>query len=402
MEHQPFSAGAAEVDITPPVGLPMDGYMARSGVNQGIHDPLMAQILVLDDGRMRIAIVALDVIAVSAAFSDGLRQALATALETTPPAIMICASHTHAGPVGLQNRFPVGSNPQILPELSQMVTQRLVTGAQTTASRLAPARLVYGVGEISGIGGDRNRPRPAPDPRVTALRVETIEGTPIAIIFHYACHPTILGPQLLYSADFPGAARDRLHQHYPNVPCLYLNGAAGNISTRFSRRDQSFDEVARLGTLLGDHVRALLEQPQESATALGADTITVDLPVRPFPAAATRRLEASGIARIDETRAEGAVIETNLRRKFTGRRVQPAALSILRIGPWKLLGVPGEAFNELAMLPDPFVRVIGYANDYVGYFPTQEAIDAQTYEALSSPYDARAHVMIRDALISKL
>ncbi len=63
--------GVSEVNITPPVGLPMDGYMARSGVSRGIHDPLLAQVLVLDDSHMRMAIVALDVLAVSAQFSDG-------------------------------------------------------------------------------------------------------------------------------------------------------------------------------------------------------------------------------------------------------------------------------------------------------------------------------------------
>jgi hypothetical protein len=42
--------------------------------------------------------------------------------------------------------------------------------------------------------------------------------------------------------------------------------------------------------------------------------------------------------------------------------------------------------------------VAGYANDYFGYFPTQAAIDGATYEALSSPFDARAHMLLQDRL----
>ena len=42
----------------------------------------------------------------------------------------------------------------------------------------------------------------------------------------------------------------------------------------------------------------------------------------------------------------------------------------------------------------PQALVIGYANDYLGYFPTQTAIDEATYEALSSAFDARAHQLL--------
>src|SRR5438067_2287037 len=102
-------AGASEIDITPPVGLPMDGYMARVGVSQGIHDPLLAQVLVLDDANRRVALVALDVLAVGAAFADMLRRSLATLLTTNQNAVLVCASHTHAGPAGLHNWLAAGT-----------------------------------------------------------------------------------------------------------------------------------------------------------------------------------------------------------------------------------------------------------------------------------------------------
>src|SRR5258708_3685124 len=98
-----FRIGVTEVDITPPVGLPMDGYMARAGVSTGVHDPLLAQVLVLEDGDMRAALVTLDVMGVSVSFTKPLRSSLAAVIGTIPDAILICASHTHAGPAGLQD-----------------------------------------------------------------------------------------------------------------------------------------------------------------------------------------------------------------------------------------------------------------------------------------------------------
>jgi hypothetical protein len=401
-----FRAAAAEIEITPPIGLPMDGYMTRHQNNTGTHDPLMGQILVLEDGQNRAAIVALDVLAVSAAAADPIRRALAEITGTTPAAILVCPSHTHAGPAGLQRWFPVGDAPEVSMELVAALVQRLKEATHTAVSAMQPARLRYAVGNVEGIGGDRNQPRSASDPAVTVWTIEGEDGAPIAVVFHYACHPTVLGPQLAYSADFPGAARAYLRQqlgeNLPGAVYMYLNGAAGNISTRFYRRAQTFDEVARLGMLLGERVAALLQVAERcEAVPLRASAVEVDLPVRHIPDNASYAFAASGNVRIDQTKAEGAAIEAQLARAFKGRNAIRATLAALQLGPWWLCGVPGEPFNELAdalRQKSPFSLVIGYANDYLGYFPTQAAIDAQTYEALSSPYDARAHAIIQNTL----
>ena len=45
--------GAAAIDITPPVGTALDGYGGRLDVSLGVHDPLYARALYLDDGITR-------------------------------------------------------------------------------------------------------------------------------------------------------------------------------------------------------------------------------------------------------------------------------------------------------------------------------------------------------------
>jgi Neutral/alkaline non-lysosomal ceramidase, N-terminal len=394
-----------EVDITPSIGLPMDGYLARTGVSSGVHDPLMAQVLVLDDGLTRAVIVTLDALAVSGAVTARLRRSLSTALGATTDAIMICASHTHAGPSGLQDWFPIGVSSGLNDELIDLIDVRLTRAAREARDRLAPARLAFAAGEVDGIGTDRNHGGPAPDPLVTVLSFEKPDSVPIAIIFHYACHPTVLGPQLDYSTDFPGAARRHVQASFPGAVCLYLNGAAGNISTRFTRRDQTFGEVERLGVVLAERVLALLDHSERATPALSLDSRLVDLPVRAFTAQPTSLGQTSEHPRIEQTRAEGRAIEARLRENLRDHRSVQATLSALRIGPWALFGVPGEPFNELAAdlhRVSPQALVLGYANDYLGYFPTEQAISDRTYEALSSPYDARALDMIRHALVSML
>ncbi len=401
-----FQVGAAETNITPAPGLPMDGYVARQGPSTGAHDPLLAQVLVLGVGEARVALVTLDALAVSASFADPLRARLAALLGTTPDAVMVCPSHTHCGPAGLQDWFPAGAAPALDPTLTAMVGGRILTAAEEALRRLAPARLVYGAAEVTGIGGDRNQPGRVPEHRVTALRFDRPDGTPTALLFHYACHPTVLGPQTReYSADYPGAARERLRATWPRAVCMYLNGAAGNISPRYFRREQSFAEARRLGGLLAEGVVAALERPQRAAAHLGWRCQAVELPVRAFPTDATPPEPPAGSDRLAQARAEGMALQARLRLAFGGRATQRASLCALRIGPWALVGVPGEPFGELAVAVRqgaPQALIVGYANDYVGYFPTQAAIEAGTYEALSSPYDARAQAILQERIVRLL
>ncbi len=393
-------AGAAETDITPEPGLPLDGYTARQGVSAGAHDPLLAQVLVLRSSGKQAAIVALDTLAVSAAFARPLRAQLASLLATSPDAILISASHTHCGPAGLQNWFPPGSAPAVNPQLAAMITQRVTAATRHALSRLEPARLSAGSGPVAGVGGDRNHCDRAITTPVSALRFDRRSGEPLAAVLHYACHPTVLGPQTLaYSADFVAAARRRWQAACPGSVCLYLNGAAGDISTRCFRREQSFAEAERVGALLAQRALDLAAAP--AGAGLSWDTATVELPLRTLDDRAEPVTPAAGAGRLAQVQAEGAAIAARMAAAFSGQSAVRAEVTALRVGGWALLAVPGEPFSALAAQMQAAAAqalVIGYANDYLGYFPTQQAVDGRTYEALSSPYDARALRLLQAAL----
>jgi neutral ceramidase len=234
------------------------------------------------------------------------------------------------------------------------------------------------------------------------FRFEALDGDVIAVLFHYACHPTVLGPNTLeYSADWPGAARRRIQAHYPDATVAFLNGAIGNISTRYFRHESTFAEAERLGGLVGERVIELLVRADENPPQLDAASHDVKLPVREFPI--DRELDSTGDARRDTTQGEGAVLERELAAAFKGRDSISAQVYALKLGKWTLFGIPGEAFSELALVVrerEPNALIVGLVNDYVGYFPTQAAIDAATYEALSSLYDARAHETIFQTLMA--
>ena len=53
-------AGAAKIDITPSMGVSLDGSISKNGPATSVHDRLHARALVLEDGTSKIAIVVVD------------------------------------------------------------------------------------------------------------------------------------------------------------------------------------------------------------------------------------------------------------------------------------------------------------------------------------------------------
>ena len=50
-----FRAAAAQVDLDPIVGARLTGFATRLDPSVGLHDPLTAKLLLLDDGATRLA-----------------------------------------------------------------------------------------------------------------------------------------------------------------------------------------------------------------------------------------------------------------------------------------------------------------------------------------------------------
>jgi hypothetical protein len=119
---------------------------------------------------------------------------------------------------------------------------KLVDAALEAQSQLQPARVAVGWGE-SFIGVYRREmidehnvlgevPDHPIDSSVGVIRVDDLDGKPIAILFRYSCHPVTMGPlTAVVSSDFPGPARDVV-EHALGGMALFLQGAGGNINPR--------------------------------------------------------------------------------------------------------------------------------------------------------------------------
>lgn len=417
-----IQAASVEIDITPPIGVMMAGYGVRQEANRGIHDPLKAQVLQIKSGDDSVLIITLDLLAVQTQFSDELRAAISHATGIPRNHILLACSHTHSGPQGFNLDDAIFAEKR--DDALQEITLRKISGAcRWAGTLLQPAKLSLGFSRGDGVGLNRNDPLAgASDQQVSVLRVDDLNGKPLAILYNYGCHPTVMGADnLLISADYPGAARVILQGVFPGAVIHFTNSAAGDVSTRFTRRSATFEEVERIGQIMAGAVL----QAMNNADAFEADYVSghlerVDLPLKVFPSVdeikgisqslkeelARMRAAQAPAAEMRKlvTKAEGAEILLQQSEQYAGKVELQAELQRIRVGPLTLIGVPGEPFSRTFLdikeqTKPAQVMLIGYANDCKGYFPETAPGLPSTYENYVSPFSSDAALNIKSTAI---
>ena len=385
---------ATSLDVTPPPGHRLDGYAARSALATGTADPLQATIIWLStETSPGVLWLSLDAIAAGTALTAELSAAAASAAGIPAENVLVCASHTHSGPSGWTGEI----HPVIPADREPALVDQLVTAVANASLVRRPVRASWRSTEVIGVGTNRHRRNGPHDNTAGILALHDLDGTLAAILLDFACHPTAHGPENLHwSADWPGATRAAL------APAVvgYLQGAAGDVSPRFTRQSRGSEEVTRLGKILAEEVNEALKTPglDLPATAPTIRRTTARLRVRDLPIESpTLEPAVSGDSptqRIAQTRQDG-VRGQSLMSTTTLPATYDLPLSHVTLGPVAWLHLPVELFALhgiylQATSPHPITRVIGYTDGYFGYVVDPDAAHQQTYEALITFFDQRA------------
>jgi hypothetical protein len=398
-------------------------------MSTGVHDPLYATGLFLDDGDQKALLVSVDVIWLSKRQIGDARRRIQEVTGVPPTSIMISATHTHSGPVTVQ--MISNANDPVVTAPDRCVIQQIEDGivaAASTAMRVAePAEFGFAEVDVSEIGGNRHDSAGPSLPRVAvfATRATNHPTKLLAIGYVFSVHPTVLHEDsTLVSSDFPGFSRRHLQtcfrsQHY-ELPVLHHIGAAGNQSPRNMVRANTVEEAERLGVRLGMAIEgAVAKMRFLSKWSLKIRTSAIALPLRELPtkeqaatALVTARLKleqfrangsSRGFLRTAECDLFGAEEVVSLVTAAENGELAnvaatclPAEIQTIRVGKMQLVGWPGEVFVEYALQirnDFPHAVVITLAGgELQGYLTTQEAVVGGWYEAsnaiFSSPTSA--------------
>src|SRR6185437_5616543 len=258
MPKSNLKAGAASVQITPPIPMFLAGYPHVRRDSTVVHDPLLSSALYLENGPVRVLLIANDVIYVSKASTARCRKLISDSTGIPPEHILISATHTHSGPKTLD---PIATEadasvPKTDARFVRLLEDTIITAATRAIANAVPAEAGLAVADATGVGTNRRDPAGAKDLGVPVLLVGHAQThRPLAAMLVCSMHPTVLHEDsTLISGDFPAMARQQLQRNVLGDDCviLYHTGPAGNQSPRHVTRANTFEEAERLGTILAD------------------------------------------------------------------------------------------------------------------------------------------------------
>ena len=401
-EALPLRVGFARVKISPDVSDPQHpvwiaGFSQHRAATK-VHDDLWAVACVLDDGRTRLGVVALDAIGF---FHDDVievrRRLLADwRLDYT----VVCSTHNHSTPdlMGLwgPNYTRTGVDRVYRGQVISAAAQ--VLGEAVAALR--PVRMA--LHEIptlpAGLVADTRKPEVFdPDLRVMQF-LDPTNGATVGTIVGWADHPeTPWSKNTEITADFPGYLRDALENGVRHNGMLleagvggihlYVNGAVGGLMSTTPRvtvrdpylqqefKEPSHEKARALGRQLASRILPRLENTNAPAVeraplSIRARTIEVPLDNNGFLLAPVLGLIDRGHARWKWLRTE---------------------VALWRLGDAAVACIPGEIYPELVnggiekapgadfgvdpvevpplreMMPGKTKFIFGLANDEIGY-----------------------------------
>lgn len=390
-----MKAGVAKVDITPPLGVKMWGYFDRLTGAEGTLDPLYARILVLEAGGKRLAYVDLDLgRTFGPASLDRMREAAKK--NSGINYVMLQATHTHAGPV-IMDQYPSGT-----PSWETAALGKIDQAIHDAQQHAVPVRIGVGYGEAT-IGYNRRRANPdgsvtmlwqnpaktptSPvDPVIAVLRIDQMDGQPLAVLVNYATHPVTFGPDnMQYSADFPGVMCRVVEQAFDGKPlAFFVQGAPGDINVYDATTTVANDAVGRrdwagetLGKAAADAAKEIQTQPDPDSSL---DFAEASLPFN---------------LRWDPAKFRQEVVRQISPKAFElfappiQEMMHLPVATVLIDRKIAIMGMPGEPFLEFQTswrerCPVHACFFFGYTNGYYGYFPTIRAATEGGYGATSA------------------
>ena len=399
-----IKCGACEKIITPSLDKKynMPGYPWRREATEVISD-LLTNVIVLDNGEKKIAMVSLDAIGIGGRWVKEFRSTLVEKFGFDYDSILVTATHTHTG-----SPKPGGWSEEDK-EYEQIIMSATIEAITEALENIRPVKVSYGVGEETRVSYNRifkmndgtykSNPRgerikdivcpSAPiDYGVGVIRFDDENGKTIAQIVNYVNHADSVGLNA-YCADWPGELRRVVKEKFgKDMVMLMFNGCCGNVGhvNLFLKEGEEQNNYIKVGQCLGETVLKINENmsPVDDTTldyARRAEVFKRRQPTEADYEDAKKVLQ-------DPEASQAKRRYANVIISFWEHPILTVVIELqsLRIGDCAIATLPCEAFADTGMkikAESPFKRTLVscLANDSCGYVASEPVYSANTYES---------------------
>ncbi len=413
-----IKAGFSRVDVTPPLGSYLSGYFSDRYA-KGMIDPLYLNAVALSDGENTAVIITADFLGIREAYATPIRNKIAEHTGVNVDNIIISSLHQHTS---ISLRYdPSGKNNVVDDsEYLDVLYRKFCDVAKMAIDDMSEATL--GLAEMQALeqiafirrfrmkdGTTRTNasrdpemlhPIGEPDNTVRLLRFVREGKNDIAMV-NFSTHPDTVAGEL-YSADWPGYARNYVEGDHEGVSCILINGVQGDSNHIHYTKDSvgiGGPHARYMGRVIADTVNQLWDKTEECKIEklnAGVDFVyhitrtegaeLYDICKEKLKAYKEKLIPASELAF-----AGGAGGANRIIRMRTDPLFRKIPVSVVSLGKINFVGFGGEPFSHYATavretFPEKYIVALCCANGYEGYLPTKEAFDEGGYEASSSPF----------------
>ncbi|MFN2232362.1 MAG: hypothetical protein ACK2VA_21535 [Anaerolineae bacterium] len=351
-------AGAAVRTITPdhdagPVYLA--GFQANRPAT-GVHDDLHVRALALRVGEDTppFLLAVCDLIGLLHADVKNIRQAAAEG-GLDPTALVVTCTHVHSGPdtIGMWGRSRLRSG--VDPDYVAYVQCQVVDALAAAVRDVRPAHLCAGKTQMTAWLKNAREPGIV-DREMSVLQALDEDNEPIFTLINLACHPEVMfGENTQVTADYAGAACQALEAEAGGTAVFASADIGGMMTPDVAQGDRTFETVERMGRDVAAAALSALAHAEPVAPA-AARFIRREVRV-PLDNPLFKRAISIGVLSRLGLDSDGCVV---------------TEVSLLDLGPARLITVPGELLPEPGMhlraaLGVPYRFLIGLADDELGY-----------------------------------
>jgi len=404
-DRQDLWAGETTIDITPPLGVELAGYHRAPGQERRagfIRQPTEGRILVLRSGGVTLAVISLELCAVSKEFTQRIRTACLMRYEIPPSNLHVCATHTHSMPTFRPFRQWGGIPTQYMAE----VEHRVVEGVGKALEDLRPAMLRVGKAQASGASFNRTSakyrtdlefgPEATPDDRwldtlLQALIIQR-QGSEFPLLwYHFSAHPVCYADDGA-GPDWPGLVADEIRKKLGVRPA-FLQGHAGDVNPGGGqpwRGDphQVTDAIVRALEEAVAKANPVQGTPLRSAVTCCLLPLNLEL-YQGWLDEFSKNPEGCSKGHWVNQYFAKAWYEDQVKQPWKDPELK-VELGLARVGQLTFIFHPAELYSYYGISirtnsPTPHTLVVGYANDIIGYLPDLQAFVAGEYGAITVP-----------------
>ncbi len=356
---QTFKVGVAMRNITPDPLISVSGGLdAPLPTTQKLGE-LTVRAMVMEKGKVRIAMVSIDNLGWPAGLGDISRSSIKGIL---PENILLSSTHTHSAPDAYAYPDEKGHIRADTIYLKWAATQ-IADAVNEAKKNLVPANLRIAVGKAAdGIAYNYYAPK-LYDPRCGVIQALNTSNEVIATLVNFAIHPEIIGnEQGILSPDLCGPLYKRIEERTGGM-AFFFNGALGGMITADNRRADGkkatdWKECERIGHLLADEALRIVNEGEiQRDPVLICTHKTLQFP-------------------IDSPSKASLLSNAPYSRKFIDNGHISSRINLLEIGSAKILTIPGEALPNIGFylkrkMKTEHAFLFGLTNDAFGYMMTK-------------------------------